>query len=180
MTRAWDLWGNVIIAALLGLPVALLAALTLTRLRKRAGHPAPLRTALADVGIVAGTAPWVWMILTPLHRGVRVTLVPFHELGWFFTQPFGTVFVQVVGNLLVFAALGALLPVRSRRFASLPRVALVAALASTTVEVLQYGFRLGRHSTVDDVLINTAGAVLFALVTRRWWADRIAARIVPR
>ena len=37
----------------------------------------------------------------------------------------------------------------------------------------QYVLRLGRYSSVDDVLINTIGAVLAALVTRRWWARRI-------
>nr|BFE84581.1 hypothetical protein GCM10020093_071820 [Planobispora longispora] len=39
----------------------------------------------------------------------------------------GAVFVQVGGNLLVFAALGAMLPVRSPRFASIGAVAGVAA-----------------------------------------------------
>ncbi|MBB4938212.1 glycopeptide antibiotics resistance protein [Streptosporangium album] len=54
------------------------------------------------------------------------------------------------------------------------------ATASLGVELLQYALRLGRVSSVDDVLINTAGAVLAALITRRWWAGRIAAGTVPR
>lgn len=89
-------------------------------------------------------------------------------------------FVQVGGNLLVFASLGAMLPVRSAHLTSLARIAAVAAGASLTVEVLQYALRLGRVSSVDDVIVNTAGAVLAAAVTRRWWAGRIAAGIVPR
>lgn len=174
------MWGNVIIGGVLALPLAAVAIFLLARFRSRRDHPSPVRTALADVGIVVGTAPWIWMILTPGGGDSGVNLVPFHDLSWLSTASWQTVFVQVGGNLLVFAALGALLPVRSARFTSAARVALVAAAASATVEVLQYGLRLGRFSSIDDVLINTAGAVLAALVTRRWWAPPIAAGTVPR
>lgn len=174
------MWGNVVIAGVLALPLAVLAAFLIARLRARAGHPAPVRTALADVGIAVGTAPWIWMILTPSAGRSGVNLVPLRDLAWIFTDPLDTVFVQVGGNLLVFAALGALLPVRTARMASLAKVAAVAAAASATVEILQYGLRLGRFSSIDDVLINTAGAVLAAMITRRWWASSIPARIVPR
>lgn len=174
------MWGNVIIGGVLALPLAVLAAWVITRVRAAHGHAAPARTAVADVGIVVGTAPWIWMILTPRAGDSGVNLVPFRDLTWLLTAPWQTVFVQVGGNLLVFASLGALLPVRSWRFASAARVALVAAAASACVELLQYGLRLGRFSSIDDVLINTAGAVLAALVTRRWWAGRIAGGTVPR
>ncbi|WP_217708400.1 VanZ family protein [Nonomuraea rhodomycinica] len=179
MARTWELWGNIIIAALLALPLAAALAWLLARRRARAGHPAPVRTALADVGIPAGTLPWLWMILTPATGQEGVSLVPFTDLVTLADAPAGAVLTQVGGNLLVFAALGALLPVRGPRLASVPRVAAVAAAASVTVEVLQYVLRLGRYSSVDDVLVNTAGAVLAALVTRRWWAPRIRARPVP-
>ncbi|MFI7439251.1 VanZ family protein [Nonomuraea indica] len=179
MTRTWELWGNVIIAGVLALPPAAAAAFLLARHRARAGHPAPARTALADVGVVAGTLPWVWMILTPSSGPTGVSLVPFTDLATLVHEPWQTVSVQVGGNLLVFAALGALLPMRSARLASLARVAAVACLASVTVETLQYALRLGRHSSVDDVLVNTLGGVLAALVTHRWWARRIPARPVP-
>ncbi len=180
MRQVWILWGNVIIAAVLAVPLALLAVWFLARRRARDGHPLPVRTAAADIAMVTGTAPWIWMILTPTTSPSTVDLVPFEDLWTLFHGSAETAFVQVAGNLLVFAALGALLPVRSARFASLARVAGVAAGASCAVELLQYGLRLGRVSSVDDVLINAAGAVLAAAVTRRWWARRIAARIVPR
>jgi glycopeptide antibiotics resistance protein len=129
---------------------------------------------------VAGTAPWIWMILTPGVGVSGVSLVPFADLWATLHGPGQAAFVQVGGNLLVFAALGAMLPVRSARFASLARIATVAAGASLTVEVLQYALRLGRVSSVDDVIVNAVGAVLAALVTRRWWAVRIPVRTVPR
>jgi VanZ like protein len=180
MARTWELWGNVIIAGTFALPLALLAILLLFRHRARAGHPAPLRASIADIGVVVGTVPWIWMILTPSDGPAGVGLIPFADLADLAGAPWEVVSVQVGGNLLVFAALGALLPVRSRAMSSLARVAVLAAAFSVLVEVLQYVLRLGRFSSVDDVLLNTAGAVIFALVTRRWWADRIPAGTVPR
>jgi hypothetical protein len=180
MARTWVLWGNVIIAGTFALSLALPAILLLARRRAGNGHPEPLRTALADVGVVVGTAPWAWMILTPADGPSGVELVPFRDLADVLRAPWQTVFVQVGGNLLVFAALGALLPVRTARMAGAGRVAAVAAAASVTVETLQYVLRLGRFSSIDDVIVNTAGAVLAALVTRRWWSGRIPAGTVPR
>ncbi|MFC4629610.1 VanZ family protein [Promicromonospora alba] len=48
-------------------------------------------------------------------------------------------------------------------------MAVLAAGVSTTVEALQYVLDLGRVASVDDVLVNTVGAVLAALCSRRWW-----------
>lgn len=180
MREAWQQWGNIVLAAFLAVPAAVVAVRLLTLRRTRAGHPFPARTALADVVAVAGTAPWIWMILTPGVGVSGVSLVPFADLWATLDGPGQAAFVQVGGNLLVFAALGAMLPVRSARFASLARIAAVAAGASLTVEVLQYALRLGRVSSVDDVIVNATGAVLAAIVTRRWWAVRIPAGTVPR
>ncbi|GGK80318.1 hypothetical protein Sme01_45360 [Sphaerisporangium melleum] len=174
MRLEFQLWGYVVIATFLWLPGAVAAAHLLARHRARRGRPHPARTAYADVFAVTGTLPWVWMILTP-GRASGVSLVPLRDLAELAHGPLGAAFAQVGGNLLVFAALGALLPVRSSRFLPLWRVALLAAALSVTVEALQYGLRLGRVSSVDDVLLNTAGAVLAALATRRWWATRTAA-----
>ncbi|MFF0312461.1 VanZ family protein [Streptosporangium sp. NPDC004379] len=164
----------------MAIPPALVAARLLALRRARAGRPHPVRTALADVAMVAGTAPWAWMILTPTGGEGGVSLIPFRDLAAVLHGPPQTAFVQVGGNLLVFATLGALLPARSARFSSLAAVAAVAAASSLTVELLQYGLRLGRVTSVDDVLVNTAGAVLAAAITRRWQASRIAGGTVPR
>ncbi|MEU4536278.1 VanZ family protein [Streptosporangium sp. NPDC023825] len=180
MHQAWQQWGNIVLAAFLAVPAAVVAVGLLTLHRARAGHPFPARTALADVVAVAGTAPWIWMILTPGAGVPGVSLVPFADLWTTLHGPGQAAFVQVGGNLLVFAALGAMLPVRSARFASLAGIAAVAAGASLAVEVLQYALRLGRVSSVDDVIVNATGAALAAIVTRRWWAVRIPAGTVPR
>jgi hypothetical protein len=176
----WHLWGGVIVTALLALPLAVLAGHLLGRRRAARDRARPFRTAYADVFMVAGTLPWLWMILTPGSGESGVNLVPFRDLIEVLRSPLSTVIAQVGGNILVFAALGALLPVRSSRFARLRLIALVSAGASLTVETLQYGLSLHRVSSIDDVLLNAAGAVLAAATTRRWWARRIPEGTVPQ
>jgi glycopeptide antibiotics resistance protein len=110
------------------------------------------------------------MVLTPLPQAGEVHLVPFQELSWYLRAETTDMLVQLVGNLAVFAAFGAGAPVRWRL--SLPMVALLAALGAATVELLQFGLDMGRVASVDDVLLNTAGAVLAALATRPWWRTR--------
>jgi len=54
------------------------------------------------------------------------------------------------------------------------RNVLVLALGvgcSVLVETAQYVFQLDRVSSVDDVLVNAAGAVLAGLAARRWWSS---------
>ena len=79
---------------------------------------------------------------------------------------------QIVGNLLIFAALGFLVPVRFAMLASLPRVLAVAAAGSVLIETAQYLLPLDRVASIDDVLLNTVGAGLAALGSRRWWRAR--------
>src|SRR4051812_44345269 len=142
MSAVWARWGGVLLASAAGLPVALAVAGGLALGYRRRGRPG--RWAVAEVLLVAGSLPWLWMILTPDPAGARrLNLVPLRDLR---TLAPRDVVVQVGGNLLVFAALGALLPVRWR--AGTGRVALVAALASVTVEILQYALDLGRVSSV--------------------------------
>jgi glycopeptide antibiotics resistance protein len=75
----------------------------------------------------------------------------------------------IVGNLLVLAALGFFAPMRFAALASLPRILVLAASCSVLIETAQYALQLDRVSSVDDVLLNAAGAVLAALASRPWW-----------
>lgn len=122
MRLEWQLWRYVGLATLLWLPVALLVAHSLAGRRARRRHPGPARTAYADVFIVVGTLPWLWMILTP-GRASGVSLVPLRDLAELTSGSAGAAFAQVTGNLLAFAALGALISIRSPRFTRLWRVA---------------------------------------------------------
>ena len=152
------------------LPLAALAVWALARRRRVAGVAHAWRMSLAEVGIVYGTVPWVWMILLPGGPVPgRVSLVPLRDLLTVLAGAPWTAVGQVVGNLLVFAALGFFAPVRFAALASVPRILALAAGCSILVEAAQYILRLDRVSSVDDVLLNAAGAGLAALASRCWW-----------
>jgi VanZ like protein len=170
--RGWHEWvftfTGVALSTVAVLPVVALAVCALAARRSVTGA-APAwawRKSLAEVGIVYGTAPWVWMTMLPGSRAGevsgRVSLVPLLDL---ITMSTG----QIVGNLLVFAALGFFAPLRFAALASVPRILALAASCSVLVEVAQYVLWLDRVSSVDDVLLNAAGAGLAALASRRWW-----------
>jgi len=165
--QVWVLtWNGVALSTVIALPVAALAVWALAHRRSAAGVGSPWRRALSEVGMVYGTVPWVWLTLQPGARpgtapGV-VLLVPLRDL--LTMDP-----VQIVGNVLVFAALGFFAPLRFASLASLPRILALAAGCSVLIETAQYVLRLDRVSSVDDVLLNAAGAGLAALVSRPWW-----------
>jgi len=158
---------GVVLLTVITLPFAALAVWALARRRSAAGVRSPWRMSLADVGIVYGTVPWVWLTLQPgSGAGTvpgRTSLEPLQDLPTMDT-------VQVVGNLLVFAALGFFSPLRFAALASVPRILALAAGCSVLIETAQYVLRLDRVSSVDDVLLNTAGAGLAALASRPWWS----------
>ncbi|WP_078628420.1 VanZ family protein [Streptomyces sp. NRRL F-2664] len=162
----FDTFNGVVLMTLVALPLALLSAWLLARVRRAAGAASAWRMSLAEVGMVHGTLPFVWMILMPgAAAGMvpgRVSLVPLRDLVTM--GPLG-----IVGNLLVFASLGFFAPLRFPALASLPRILALGAACSVLVESAQYVLELDRVSSVDDVLVNAAGAALAALASRRWW-----------
>jgi hypothetical protein len=168
----YDTENGVVLMMLVGLPVAALAVWALVRLRRAAGGTAEAwRLSLAEVGIVYGTVPFVWLTMMPgpgagLVPG-RVSLVPLRDLVTM--GPIG-----IGGNLLVFAALGFFGPMRFAALASVPRILALGAGCSALIEIAQYLLRLDRVSSVDDVLVNAAGAVLAGLASRPWWRTRPA------
>ncbi|WP_151481172.1 VanZ family protein [Streptomyces albicerus] len=168
----WHVWvgtvNGVALITVIALPLAALVVWVLARRRSAAGVTSAWRLSLAEVGIVYGTVPWVWMIMLAGGQDGAVSLVPLRDLV---TMPTG----QVVGNLLVFAALGFFAPLRFAALASVPRVLALAAGCSVLVEAAQYVLPLDRVSSVDDVLLNAAGAGLAALASRRWWRATAAA-----
>jgi glycopeptide antibiotics resistance protein len=179
MVKGWHGWlctiTGVVLITVAVLPLAALAVWALARRRSVTGA-APAwawRMSLAEVGIVYGTTPWVWMIMLPGGRAGavpgRVSLVPLRDLLTIAAAGPLTFTGQVVGNLLVFAALGFFAPLRFAALASVPRILALAAGCSVVVEAAQYLLRLDRVSSVDDVLLNAAGAALAALASRRWW-----------
>jgi hypothetical protein len=162
----FDTFNGVVLMTLVGLPPAALVVCALARRRTAAGAPSAWQASLAEVGMVYGTVPFVWLVLMPgSGAGIvpgRLSLVPLQDL-----PTMGL--LGIVGNLLVFAALGFFAPMRFAALASLARIAALAAGCSILVEAAQYVLQLDRVSSVDDVLLNTAGAAAAALASRTWW-----------
>jgi hypothetical protein len=162
----YDTENGVLLMMLVGLPLAALVVWALARWRRAAGGTSAWRMSLAEVGMVYGTVPFVWMTLMPgPGAGIvpgRVSLIPLRDLVTM--GPVG-----IGGNLLIFAALGFFAPLRFAALASVPRILALGAGCSVLVETAQYVFRLDRVSSVDDILVNAAGAVLAALASRHWW-----------
>ncbi|MGW4731116.1 VanZ family protein [Streptomyces shenzhenensis] len=162
----FDTFNGVVLIALAALPLAALVVWALARRRRAAGVTSAWRMSLAEVGMVHGTVPFLWLTMMPgAGAGTvpgRVSLVPLRDL--LTMGPVG-----IVGNLLVFAALGFFAPMRCAALASVPRILALGAGCSALVETAQYVLRLDRVSSVDDVLVNATGAVLAALASRRWW-----------
>ncbi|MEU1596511.1 VanZ family protein [Streptomyces sp. NPDC005708] len=162
----FDTFNGVVLMTLVALPLSALVVWALARVRRAAGVTSAWRMSLAEVGMVHGTVPFVWLTMMPGGgAGVvpeRVSLVPLRDLVTM--GPLG-----IVGNLLVFASLGFFAPMRFAALASLPRILALGAGCSVLVEAAQYVLRLDRVSSVDDVLVNATGAVLAALASRRWW-----------
>ena len=163
----FDTENGVVLMTLVGLPLAAFVVWALARRRRSgSGGPVAWRMALAEVGMVYGTVPVLWMTMMPgPGAGIvagRVSLVPLRDLVTM--GPIG-----IGGNLLVFAALGFFAPIRFAALASVPRVLALGAGCSVLVETAQYVLWLDRVSSVDDVLVNAVGAGLAALASRPWW-----------
>jgi glycopeptide antibiotics resistance protein len=120
--------------------------------------------------MVYGTVPMVWLTLMPgSGAGIvpgRLSLVPLQDL-----VTMGS--LGIAGNLVVFAALGFFAPMRFAALASAPRILALGAGCSILIETAQYVFRLDRVTSVDDVLVNAVGALLFGLASRRWWRTAV-------
>ena len=176
MSSIAERYGTVILFTLLvGVPLATLAAALLIRARRRAGWSRSwaCRASVSEVGMLVGTAPWLWMILTPTSGAGGLQLVPLRDLLDVLLG--ADTLVQLVGNLLAFAAVGFFLPIRLRLAPArwVPAViGLIAAGLSVVVEVLQWVLPLGRVTSVDDVLVNALGATLASLLSARWWRTR--------
>jgi glycopeptide antibiotics resistance protein len=173
-------WVLVVVVGVCAVPIGILVAYALARRRMRHGmapREAWWRSA-TEVGMVAGTVPWLFGILTPMPGDGLVHLIPFEDLADQFTHPPMWIVYQIGGNLMVFAAYGFLAPVR---WPIGPLwVMATAAVASATVEFLQWALHLGRVASVDDVLVNAAGAGLAALCSRRWWRRTAPVTVTPQ
>lgn len=179
LAAAWSLSVPVLLALIVGVPLAVAVALWLTARRRGAGWSVgwAARASWAEIIMIAGTAPFLYLTLSPGHNARGLNIVPLHDLAYQFRVGFVYATVQITGNLLVFAALGFGLPIRWR--VGPLAVLVAAACCSTAVESSQWIFDLGRFASVDDVIVNAAGAVIGAGIAWPWWRKRRERLVAP-
>ncbi|MGK5628171.1 VanZ family protein [Streptomyces sp. URMC 123] len=158
---------------------------------RRAPAPTWVRVlvmAVAFVAMVAFAIALARLTLVPSAASEPLThsnLRPGDSLRDYLSQPgFRDTVKQIGGNVALGVPFGLLLPVLFPRARGLLRVALVTAVVMTLVELIQGALVTGRAFDIDDVILNTAGALLgYLLLGRRlgravhprrrhWWQRR--------
>ncbi len=169
MEAEWRDHRTAIVSALLILVICGAVAYLLL-VRRRVGAPGARRRSIAEVGLVVGTAPWLVALFTPQDVRRSASLIPLRDLATLLAGSPGTAIAQIVGNLVVLVAVGFFLPMRLPAAASPPAVLVITSCSAVLIETMQWALAIGRVSSVDDVLLNTLGAVLAARASQRWWA----------
>jgi glycopeptide antibiotics resistance protein len=120
-----------------------------------------VRRALA---LVAALLLIAVVTLSPRPGGTLVELVPLTDLREAVGERDLGLLFKSVANVLLFVPFGAALGLYDVSL----RAALVAgSTLSSVVEVVQFAVVPGRTSSVDDVVLNTVGAVLGYLLVSR-------------
>lgn len=143
---------------------------------------------LAFFGMVAFAVVLSRLTLEPSAASEGLTysnLDPGASITNYLSQPaFKDAVKQLGGNIAMGVPFGILLPVLARRTRSLFMVLLTAALVMLLVELVQGALVTGRTFDIDDVILNTSGALLgYLLIGRRlgravhprgprWWQRR--------
>lgn len=101
--------------------------------------------------------------------------IPLYKIYYYASgqEPYLVGLLNVAGNVLLFVPMGFFLPLFIKRLNTALRVAALTAGLSLVAETLQLFTTTGEFD-VDDVLLNTAGAVVgyFGLCVARKFANR--------
>lgn len=128
----------------------------------------PRRAALESVSnlvLVASVTAIVVVTLLPAPGDNVVRLWPFDDIGEAFLEPDRVLLLETAANILLFVPFGAALSLRG--FA-IGKTALSGLLLSAIVESAQLLFISGRTTSLDDLLLNTVGAMVgYAVLARR-------------
>ncbi|PWT95194.1 MAG: hypothetical protein C5B52_18325 [Bacteroidetes bacterium] len=97
---------------------------------------------------------WLHNLVQRVDRSENINLIPFNTIKIYrFSQK------QIWGNLLMLMPLGFYIPMLRKTRVNYLRVFLTAVAVSTSIELLQLLTNF-RSSDVDDIIMNTTGAVL--------------------
>jgi hypothetical protein len=154
--------------------------------RERRPLPLPLRLltmALAFMAMVAFGVVLAGLTLQPSPASEalthsNLTLGSSLQLYWHHPDPRDAL-KQVGGNILLGVPFGLLLPVLAPGARGLLRVPALTAVVMLLVELVQGALVTGRAFDIDDVILNTAGALLGYLLLGRRLGRAVHAR-TPR
>ncbi|WP_327434020.1 VanZ family protein [Streptomyces sp. NBC_01236] len=143
--------------------------------RARGALPLPLRLlamALAFAAMVVFAAALARLTLEPSPASkalVHSNLHPGRSLNAYLSQPeLRDAVKQIGGNLLLGMPFGVLLPVLAPRVRGILRVLALTAAVMLLVELVQGALITGRAFDIDDVILNTVGALVgYLLLGRR-------------
>ncbi len=100
---------------------------------------------------------------TDTDHVLRYNLVPLREIRRFWnnrwTLGMKAVFLNIVGNVLIFIPFGAILPVLIKKMRNCIFTVGAGALMSLWIETIQLLTRVGSFD-VDDILLNAVGALV--------------------
>lgn len=86
-------------------------------------------------------------------------------------------FQNLFGNVILFIPLGIFLPLLLNKYRSVNRVALLACACSISIELIQLvlrQFEIYRTVDIDDVILNTSGAVLGFAIIHKFYFNKNA------
>ena len=87
---------------------------------------------------------------------LRINIIPFMNILDYIDPT--DILLNIVGNVMMFIPSGIILPILYKRLNSFWKVTAAGALMSLGIEILQLPFAV-RASDVDDLILNTAGAM---------------------
>ncbi|GGV08349.1 hypothetical protein GCM10010182_29600 [Actinomadura cremea] len=107
--------------------------------------------------------------LTPVrdHGQAGANFRPGDSLRFYLDRPTEEALLQIGGNLALLAPMGVLLPLIAKRLRGPLRLAVLTALFSLAIELVQGAFVVGRAFDIDDLILNVAGVVLAYLLLGR-------------
>lgn len=139
--------------------------------------------AVAFVALVGFAAVLARMTLTPSHASTDIAganLRPGRSLRQYMENyTFLAACKQIGGNLLMGAPFGLILPLLMPRRNRMVRVVVLTAVVMALVELAQGAVVEGRAFDVDDVILNTSGALIAYLILGRRLSHRFHLLSVP-
>jgi glycopeptide antibiotics resistance protein len=105
-------------------------------------------------------------LLPLIPIGIVLVVAATIAVGFWRSRTKNSAIAQMLSNLVLFAPLGVFAPLRWHRLDGFVPVLAGAAAFSAVVEIAQFILGGGRQTSVTDVIMNTAGALIGYIALR--------------